>query len=439
MSRATSGKVVPTSKISEWRGLDHIAQVVHGMGCIWREQEKDDIGIDGEIELCSPREDGDGLIGTGKIIKVQSKSGSSYVIRDSESSFATPVSEKDLKYWSGLNMPVIFIVYHPDDNRLYWKDIKTYLDKNQDALTPPHRVIFDKSLDQFNDNAYAALLELCQAAPDRVSMEAGETLYTNLLEVLALPEAVWITPVLPEKKPRFHDRLTGAIPPYVFKGGMLITLADPTVRETAFTHVIDSGATEEILLEDWLEQDTQAENDLRALLNSLLHRHFRKIGLDYQDRPRKYFFNKGLAEDAPLSRQWTSSRTGRTQPRLVAKYYEYGKNKFYRHVALNARFELFRESWAVALYPQLHFTINGKKPWVSDAAKSYAIRARAEEYNDRYLNNILFWVHQLAEGKNFLDLEIDNILVAQVSGIPLTVEAAFSIASGSSPRKQSRK
>jgi Domain of unknown function (DUF4365) len=68
-------KIVPKSKLTEWRGLDSIASVVHGMRCIWREQEKDDIGIDGEIELCRQRDDGEGMFGTGKIVKVQSKSG----------------------------------------------------------------------------------------------------------------------------------------------------------------------------------------------------------------------------------------------------------------------------------------------------------------------------------------------------------------------------
>ena len=55
--------------------------------------------MDGEVELCRPRDDGgDGFVGTGKIVKVQSKSGSSYVIRDTDASFASPVAEKDLHY-----------------------------------------------------------------------------------------------------------------------------------------------------------------------------------------------------------------------------------------------------------------------------------------------------------------------------------------------------
>jgi hypothetical protein len=428
-------KIVPKSKLSEWRGLDRIGGVVHAMRCIWREQEKDDIGIDGEIELCRPRTDGDGLVGTGKIVKVQSKSGSSYVVRDTDDAFASPTTEKDLIYWRDLNVPVVFIVYHPDDDRLYWKDVKAYLKERPDALTPPHRIEFDKSADRFDENAYAALCALCDTAPERVSLEHGEPLYTNLLEVLDLPERIWVTPVLPEKRPRFHDRLAGVIPPYVFKNGNVITLTDPTASPTALAEVVEN-CPEDYGLDDWLGQDDDAENDLRALLNGLLHRHLRHIGLACTKKPRRYFFAKGLAEDSPISRRWTSSRTRRTQPRTVSKFYEYGKLRFYRHHSLEARFDRMGDTWVVVLDPRLHFTLDGEKPWEGEKAKSFAIRARAEQYNDVYLNNVLFWAHQLSRGDERFWLSSWDEDIVRISGSPITVEAPFSIRS--TPAKPSR-
>lgn len=267
-------KIVPKSKLSEWRGLDRIAGVVHGMRCIWREQEKDDIGIDGEIELCRPRDDGDGLVGTGKIVKVQSKSGASYVIKDVDGAFASPVAEKDLLYWRDLNVPVIYVVFHPDDDRLYWKDVKSYLQAHPEALRPPHRIEFDKGKDRFDEGAYAALCALCEAAPERITTDAGEALHTNLLEFLELPQRIWLCPVLPEKRPRFHDRLTGIIPPYVYRSGSIVTLRDPTEPGTALTAVVDPSP-EEFSLEDWLGQGAAAEDELVALLNGVVHRHLR--------------------------------------------------------------------------------------------------------------------------------------------------------------------
>lgn len=424
---STLQKIVPKSKRSEWRGLDRISSVVHGMGCIWREQEKDDVGLDGEIELCRARDDGgDGLVGTGKIVKVQSKSGTSYVIKDGDASFASPVAEKDLHYWAGCNVPVIYVVYHPGDDALYWKDVKTYLKVRPDALTPPFRIEFEKAADRFDDGAYAALCALCEVAPERVSMQTGETLYADLLEVLEPPERIWVTPVLPEKRARFHDRLTGVIPPYVFRSGNVVTLRDPTEPGTALTGVVDPSP-EEFRLEDWLGRDRDAENDFRALLASVVHRHLRRLGLEFDRDSRRYFFNQCLAEDAPLHRKWTSARTGRTQMRLVAKHYSYGKVSFYRHHALQVRIERFGGGWAIALRPALHFTTDGRRTWEGEIARSYAIRARAEQYNDIYLNNVLFWANQLARGEPTFRLTVGDKPLGLVSGVPLTVEVAFSV------------
>jgi hypothetical protein len=422
-------KIVPKSKTSEWRGLDRISTTVHGMNCIWREQEKDDVGVDGEIELCQPRDDGDGLVATGKVVKVQSKSGKSYIVKDEELSFAPPVEEKDLRYWQGLNVPVIYVVYHPKDDALYWKDVKAYIANHPDAFEPPLRIEFDKSADRFDASAYPALCSICASAPERVATDVAETLYTNLLEVEELPKHVYVTSVLPEKRSHFHQRLTGRTPAYVYKSGTVITLIDPREPETAITAVVE-GEAERMGLGEWLTQDPQADSELRALLNSLLHRHLRSIGLSYQKKPRRYFFNEGLAEDVPLRRKWKSARTGREQPRLVAKYYEYGKSvNFYRHVALDARFERFGDRWAITLHPRLHFTVDGQSAWEGKAARSYAIRARAQEFNAAYLNNVLFWAYELSGGQPSFELKAYGTTVARVSGVPLTVETAFGIRS----------
>jgi hypothetical protein len=117
------GKTVSASKFSEWKGLDRISPIVHRMPSIFREISKDDVGIDGEIEIVVSKANGEGFETTGGIIKVQSKSGASYIKQDSEQFFSTPVERNDLGAWVGANVPVIFIVYHPGDDALYWKDM----------------------------------------------------------------------------------------------------------------------------------------------------------------------------------------------------------------------------------------------------------------------------------------------------------------------------
>src|SRR4051812_27282493 len=103
-------KTVPPSKFQEWVGLDRIALISHQMKCIFREINKDDFGIDGEIEIVREKPDGSGYETTGGIIKVQSKSGQKYVVSDTETQFTTPVELKDLHDWNNSNYPVVLIV-----------------------------------------------------------------------------------------------------------------------------------------------------------------------------------------------------------------------------------------------------------------------------------------------------------------------------------------
>jgi hypothetical protein len=213
-------------------------------------------------------------------------------------------------------------------------------------------------------------------------------------------------------------------------------LADPTLPDTALTDVVDHGCVETFGLGDWLSQDEKNNDRLIALLNSTLHRHLRRLGLEFLKSHRRYFFNKGLAEDSPLRRTWTSSRTKRAQPRLVAKYYEYGRHKFFRHLAVYARLERLGEGWGVLIQPKVHFSIDGTQRWEGKTARSYAIKARIEEWNNVFLNNVLFWADLLSQGQETFALTIDDKAVCVISGLPLSVEAGFSIEAIASPDRK---
>jgi len=333
-------KIIPLAKASEWHGLDRISAIVHQMGCIWREQEKDDIGVDGEIELCVPRHEGNGFAGTGKIIKVQSKSGQYYIRNDQEDTFESPVKKKDLVYWGQLNVPIIYIVCHPKDDCLYWKNIQAYLEENPDAFEEPCRIPFDKELDRFDATALDALSKLCQTAPERVDTTCSEILFPNFIEVIKLPEEVFVSTVIPEKRAQFHQRLFGFIPPYDYRDGTLTTLTNPLESNNAFAKIIDSEV-EAFPFDDWLEQNPDADNAARRLLNGLLEKHLRDKGLTFHKKYKKFYYSKGLTEDKPIKKVWKSIRTNRSPSRTVAQYYEYGKDKFFRHYALSARFQRY--------------------------------------------------------------------------------------------------
>ena len=147
------GKTVASSKFSEWKGIDRINEAVHKMHCIFREISKDDFGIDGEIEVVVRKEDEEEAYETtGGIIKLQSKSGNSYIKHDSDTGFYVYVKQQDLELWNGSNYPVIFVVYHPHDDKLYWKDVKAYIKTTPQVFHSPLRIAFDKTKDLFDEN-----------------------------------------------------------------------------------------------------------------------------------------------------------------------------------------------------------------------------------------------------------------------------------------------
>jgi Domain of unknown function (DUF4365) len=69
----TSQKLLNPNQPTEQLGLIFIQKFAHQIGAIWRPTPNHDYGIDGELELT------DRGVVTGTIIKVQVKSGASYL------------------------------------------------------------------------------------------------------------------------------------------------------------------------------------------------------------------------------------------------------------------------------------------------------------------------------------------------------------------------
>jgi hypothetical protein len=177
---------------------------------------------------------------------------------------------------------------------------------------------------------------------------------------------------------------------------------------------------------EWLNLNRANDGYLRRLLNSTLHRHLRSLGLEFAERHKRYFFNRGLSPDSTLKRNWKSLRSGREHTRIVAKYYEYGKHKFYRHLALRARVEQIGSDWGVVLDPQVYLSIDGTARWEGTVARSYAIKARVEEWNNVFLNNIFFWSFIIAKGDSSIHLQSGGQNIFSLSGVPASCETSFS-------------
>lgn len=112
---------VDKNYFTEREGILAVERIVNQMSCIWRETPNKDVGIDGQIEYVD--EDGNT---TGHVIAVQVKSGKSF-IHEKDGHIIFYPEHKHLQYWENYALPVILLIYDPENNIAYWKDIRRKL------------------------------------------------------------------------------------------------------------------------------------------------------------------------------------------------------------------------------------------------------------------------------------------------------------------------
>src|SRR5262245_6027640 len=122
----------------ERRGIAHVEATCAKLGHIWRETPNSDVGFDGEIELVT------GGIATGQIIKVQVRTGASYLRNERSDRFDFYGDANELEYWLNANNPVLLIIFDPRTESAFWLDIKNYLHIHPEILErPPHKINFN--------------------------------------------------------------------------------------------------------------------------------------------------------------------------------------------------------------------------------------------------------------------------------------------------------
>lgn len=83
------------------------------LGWIFREQPIVDVGIDVLVEQSKEGNP------TGKFLAIQLKSGND-VTKKSEKYFTYYISNVHYNYWLNVEIPLIIVIYRPEDDKLYW-------------------------------------------------------------------------------------------------------------------------------------------------------------------------------------------------------------------------------------------------------------------------------------------------------------------------------
>ena len=122
----------------------------------------------------------------------------------------------------------------------------------------------------------------------------------------------------------------------------------------------------------------------------------RRCGVRYNPDFGRNYFPRENTTDTAFKRSWTSVRTGVADERTVVKFYEYGKDKFWRHLASETSFEQFGGPWFLRIIPKYFFTEDGEKPCDGELVGPYTTSLKADEHNSHVLNHVLFWADVLA-------------------------------------------
>jgi tetratricopeptide (TPR) repeat protein len=124
-------------------------------GWAFRGQHVKDYGIDAHVEpLDGPHQP------TGRLLALQIKSGESYFRRDSAGRRWYRGENRHLRYWFGHVLPVLIVMYDPEDSTLYWQHVTEdrveFTNGNWKILIPVDQVLSADSAAHLREIAFAA-------------------------------------------------------------------------------------------------------------------------------------------------------------------------------------------------------------------------------------------------------------------------------------------
>jgi hypothetical protein len=391
-------KKLNPNQFIEKNGVNAIATLVNRMGCTWRPTPNDDYGIDGEIEL---NKEG---APTGKIIKVQSKSGSSYIKGLTQSKFDFYADKGDLDYWNNSNLPVILIVIDFSQNVFHWVNIKEYLIKKPEVLQGPHKITFNLKFNRFNIKSFFNLCKMVLNEKEFVEVTKNiisEEIFSNLLPIIELPNKIYgFTSDYNQKQ--IFDLLKGSfIPSFYVAENKVWTFSDILDETNPLIKVCNNKDSICVIqAQNWL-LDENKKKWYVSLIKKAIKNHCRHLGLILDKKDKYYFPPKEDLNTNLCDRIIKYNAFKRKGTRKVA--YQYIDNKgikrFWVHHAVTLDIRSFGGRWYLKIEPGYIFTHDGINFIASDKIGRLNTKRKAREWNNAVLNHLIFWRETLSNNK----------------------------------------
>lgn len=386
--------------VTEKEGVIYVQKIVNSMRCIWRPTPNDDYGLDGEIEIASHGEV------TGRLIKVQVKSGTSYFTNRKGNSFDVLIEPSDLDYWLQSNLPVILIVYDPKRELAFWKSVKQYVATHPEATTAAHRITFSSRSDKFQRESFGPLCRL--AFPDEVELteflkdKVTERIYSNLLPVISLPPSVYTLSLSNSRLADIdaEDSFGGSNHFAPIPGGH-VTFCDPSKAGVPYANAIISSSIKLHSTTDLLA-NKDMRNAIVRLFNNALFAMLGEIGFLVKDR--RLFYFTPAPNNMPRTIKWEPMRRSSAERKVAYPYVgkRTGQVAFWVHHAARISFRHVARKWFLMLTPAYVFTRDGVSYLLSKDAGALATSRMSHERNYQVLNHLFFWAWFLKGGREFI-------------------------------------
>jgi hypothetical protein len=129
-------------------GIDLVSTTIkRDFSWIFREQLKNDLGIDAHIEITNEARQS-----TGRIVAAQIKTGASYFKEEDADGFIFRGEKKHLSYWLNHSLPVIVILCDLLTSKCYWVEVNrtnvTELDSGWKILVPKAQILIKEKRDK---------------------------------------------------------------------------------------------------------------------------------------------------------------------------------------------------------------------------------------------------------------------------------------------------
>jgi len=258
-------------------------------------------------------------------------------------------------------------------------------------------------------------ISLLSGAPDRIK----ENLYSNMFRVVQLPTHIFEIEI--PTNIRFHFFETKHIP-YVrpWRSGKIYSFCD--LNQEPFQNYIAEGSLQRHPISDFLNSQDK-KSLLVQLLNSEVRNAALRKGLRYDRYDKDVYFYP--TDETARYETWESRY--RKTPKQVARkiYVSELKTSLFAHDAASISFHFVGDDIYLVILPRLILTHDGYDTIRGFREGTVKTRLVYNEFNDIYLNLVLFWISRFKFYAGQENIDLDGRVV--ISAEPVTVELGVGI------------